>query len=63
MFSFIYKLLRNKLLVFQVFGKFLISMLSISNMMPNYISHKILSVFKIHEEPNNKRQLSQLKNG
>ena len=32
-------------------------------MMPNYISHKILSIFKIHEEPNNKRQLRQLKNG
>ena len=50
-------------LVFQVFGKFLISMLSISHMMPNYVSHKILSVFKIHEEANNKRQTSQFKNG
>ena len=35
-------------LVCQVFGKFLISMLSISHMMPNYMSYKILSVFKIH---------------
>ena len=50
MFSFIYKLFRNALFSFSGTWEFSYFFLSIPSLIPNYMSHKILLVFKIHEE-------------